>query len=155
MKFDLVFILVGLALAVPTPASACRCTVSDGPLLRSGNKGIVATGRVIEVRPPDESGIISADIEITEPFLNARADTRVVVYTHAGEQIACGWPRLQQGEDYLLVTDYVAAKGSLWRSLPTPSQIIWLCGRTQVLNSPQGQKMLAAIREEKRRVPAR
>jgi hypothetical protein len=154
IRYDVVLLRVLLvliaALLVPHVASACDCIKLKGPIIRPGSKAIVATARVIRVGAADQSGLVSADIEIREAFLNTRVGRRVTVYTR-WDEAACGYPHLRQGEDYLIITDYIEAKASMWRTLPTPNHTVGLCGGTKVLNTPEGQKMLAAIREEKAR----
>jgi hypothetical protein len=145
-----VLLVLTLVLLAPHVASACECIGVQGPFLRPGDKGIVATGRVMNIRVGNSTASAAADVEITEGFLNARSGTRITVYNAFG---TCAY-RLRQGEEYLFATEVVDHSGGLWGNNPAGSQAVTLCGRTKVLNSPEGQKMLAAIREERRRVPA-
>jgi hypothetical protein len=149
MKFHLaLFGFVVFVLASPRPASACECIGVQGPFLRPGDKGIVATGRVVNIRVGNSTASPSADVEITEGFLNARSGTRITIYNAFGN---CAY-LLRQGEEYLFATEVVDHPGGIWVDNPPGSQAVTLCGRTKVLNSPEGQKMLAAIREERRRL---
>ena len=135
-------------LLVPKLALACECITLQGPLIKPGSNGIVATAQVVDVRPPDYdgTGLIAAELEITEGFLNATAGTHLKVYTKWSEA-ACGYPSLQNGQELLVFTDYVEANDLTWPRLPVPNHVIGLCG-TKVLDSPEGQKSLAEIREE-------
>lgn len=146
----LLFIL-SLALLTPNVSEACECIGVQGPFVQRGDKGIVAVARVVSVRSGNSTQVPAADVEITEGFLNAKSGSRVTIYTAFGN---CAYP-LRNGEEYVLATDFVKAADGFWGNIPPRSQAVSTCGRTRMLNSPEGQRMLAAIREEVRRVRAR
>jgi len=161
-----VLIVVTLAVSFPKVASACSCVVNpDQPFtIQPDSKGVFAIGLVKQIRAFEANRLFhTVVVEITEPIWNAKTGDVITFFTRTLDE-ACGYDRFAPGGRYVIEGSYyVPAQPSpdpidrgvqdeQWRSVPAGSQIVWRCGKTQPLNTPEGNQALGEIREAVRRL---
>lgn len=162
----LVFLtVVALVVMFPRAVSACTCVVDpDKPFaIQPASKGVFAIGTVKQIRSEANPGFHAIVVEITEPILNASAGDVITFLTRTSDE-ACGYSGFSPGGRYVIESSYfVPAAPSpdpidrkvleeLWGGVPAGSHIVWRCGKTRPLNTPEGDKALGEIREAVRQL---
>ena len=161
-----VLIIVTLAVSFPKVASACTCVTDPTQpfTIQPESKGVFAIGTVKQIRAFDANPLFyTVVVEITEPIRNANAGDVITFFTRTLDE-ACGYDRFASGGRFVIESShYVPASPPTdpidrriqeehWRGVPAGSQIVWSCGRTQPLNTPEGDKALGEILQAVRRL---
>ena len=166
MVRPVVLIAVLLFAALPRAASACTCVVDpDRPFtVQPESKSVFAIGTVKQIRTLESNPrFYAVVVEITEPILNAKAGDVITFFTRV-QGGTCGYPRFVSGASYVVESYYYipgppsldpierTVLDEMWGEVPAGSQIVSMCGKTQPMDTPEGDKALGEIREAVRRL---
>jgi len=148
-----ILILFAVVIGIPRAASACEC-VATPFAIRPESKAVLAIGTVREIRPVDPDGWYAKAVlvEISEGLRNADKVKTMTFYTSA-QVSACGYS-FTAGRQYVIAATAVddLSSAEIPSGVPPHSQLINRCGATRELDTPEGRKELADIREELKRV---